>query len=139
VCAIHSGWKSTAQNIVGEARKVFGDEPIELAAIGPHILRSSFEVGRDVAAQLMAAAPSGTTEYDLSAMHPDPKKVYFDLTELVRLQLRSAFGAKIEIVECLEDTKQSIQFHSFRRDRERAERQYSFVVIKPEKPAGIGS
>jgi copper oxidase (laccase) domain-containing protein len=139
VCAIHSGWKSSAQNIIAHSKAAFGGEPVTLAAIGPHIMQSSFEVGRDVAAQLLAAAPQGTTEYDLFSMHDDPNKVHFDLTELIRRQLRAAFGPQIEILECLEDTKQSIQFHSFRRDRERAERQYSFVVIKPEKPDGIGS
>lgn len=139
VCAIHSGWKSSAQNIVAHSKAAFAEEPVNLAVIGPHILRESFEVGRDVAAQLLAAAPQGTSEYDLFAMHDDPNKVYFDLTELIRRQLRAAFGVQIEILECLEDTKRSIQFHSFRRDREQAERQYSFVVIKPQKPDGIGS
>lgn len=139
VCAIHSGWKGCAQNIVGASKKIFeGDKPT-IAAIGPHILQSSFEVGRDVAHQLLKADPSGGNEYDFFGMHEDPAKVYFDLTELVRRQIRAAFGQQIEILECLEDTKTSVQFHSFRRDREKAERQYSFVVIKPEKPGGIGS
>ncbi len=139
VCAIHSGWKGTAQNIIAATREVFGSEKPTLAVIGPHILQASFEVGRDVAGQLMAAAPEGSSEYDFLGMHEDRAKVYFDLAELVRRQLRATFGQQIEILECLEDTKQSVQFHSFRRDRERAERQYSFVVIKPEKPAGIVS
>lgn len=137
ICAIHSGWKSSAQNIIAHTKDVFAEESVTFAAIGPHIMRPSFEVGRDVAAQLLAAAPQGTSEYDLFGMHEDPKKVYFDLTELIRRQLRAAFGPHIEILECLEDTKRSIQFHSFRRDREQAERQYSFVVIKPQKPDGI--
>lgn len=139
VCAIHSGWKGCAQNITGHAKKIFGDEKPTIAAIGPHILQPSFEVGRDVAQQLLKADPYWGSEYDFFGMHEDPTKVYFDLTELVRRQIRGAFGQQIEILECLEDTKASVQFHSFRRDREKAERQYSFVVIKPEKPGGIGS
>jgi YfiH family protein len=139
VCAIHSGWKGCAQNIVGRTKEVFAGETPTLAAIGPHIMQASFEVGRDVAHQLLKADPTGGNEYDFFGMHEDPGKVYFDLTELVRRQIRAAFGRQIEILECLEDTKTSVQFHSFRRDREKAERQYSFVVIKPEKPDGIGS
>lgn len=130
VCSIHSGWRSTALNIIAATKMHFQDEPVTFAALGPHILRDSFEVGRDVAADLIKAAPLGTDQYSLLSMHTDPNKVYFDLTELIRLQLIEAFGPTLEIAECLEDTVRSVQFHSFRRDRDKAERQYSFVVIK---------
>lgn len=128
-CAIHSGWKGATQNVIASAKLAFEGEPVTFAAIGPHILQQSFEIGRDVARQLFSAAPNGASEYDFMAMHDDPNKVYFDLTELIRQQLRLAFGETLEIAECLEDTKSSVQFHSFRRDREKAERQYSFVVL----------
>ncbi len=130
VCAIHSGWKGSALNIVSQASAAFGDLKPKYAAIGPHILMPSFEVGRDIATQLLAAAPAGTKESQLVYPHDDPQKAYFDLAELARLQLYETFGEKIFILECLEDTKTSAQFHSFRRDRSEAGRQFSFVVLK---------
>lgn len=54
-CAIHSGWRGTVANIVGEAVRILtnaGIDPADLiAAIGPCIERDAFEVGPEVAAQ----------------------------------------------------------------------------------------
>ncbi len=130
VCAIHSGWRGSAQNIIKSAKSVFAQEPVLFAAIGPHILRQSFEVGKDVAHQLLASAPAGTNRDTLIYPHNDPAKFYFDLTQLIRLQIQEQFGSRLRLLECLGDTKTSPDFHSFRRDREQAQRQFSFVVIK---------
>lgn len=128
VCAIHSGWRSTALNITKAVKDAAGG--FQVAAIGPHILMTSFEVGNDVAQKLLAAAPAGTKANQLIYPHDDSEKCYFDLAELVRLQLRDAFGDDLLILEALEDTKTSVHFASFRRDKDRAGRQYSFVVMK---------
>lgn len=128
VCALHSGWRSTALNITKAAKIAAGG--FQFAAIGPHILMTSFEVGNDVAQQLLASAPAGTKANQLIYPHDDERKCYFDLTELVRLQLKDAFGDDLLILEALEDTKTSIHFASFRRDKDQAGRQYSFVVMK---------
>jgi YfiH family protein len=117
VCAIHAGWRGVAQNIVAATAPSFADDPVLFAAIGPHILKNSFEAGDDVAHQLTGAPPSTTG------------KQYVDLTALVRAQLQQTFGAKIKIFECAQDTKTSADFHSFRRDGAKAGRQYSFVVL----------
>lgn len=127
VCAIHSGWRGTELNIVGATKVAFPNLPPRLAAIGPHILKSSFEVGQDVAARLLMASGNQKT---LSLPHPNPTKSYFDLTEMVRGQLRRTFGADLTIAECLEDTVTNLEFHSFRRQKQQADRQYSFVVLK---------
>ena len=128
ICAIHSGWRSSALNIVTAAKDQAGD--FEFAAIGPHILMPSFEVGVDVAEKLMLAAPSGTQSNQLIFPHDDSTKAYFDLTELIRLQLREAFSDRLIVMEAIEDTKTSVQFASFRRDKDQAGRQFSFVVMK---------
>lgn len=128
VCAIHSGWRGVAQNITGAARTCFAGEKVLFAAIGPHILSRSFEVGHDVAAQLMAASPYPDKAQSYLRPQASSDKTHFDLTQLVRDQLTAAFGA-IEVFECLHDTKTSADFHSFRRDQKQAGRQYSFVVI----------
>ena len=128
ICAVHSGWRSTALNIVKAVKEAAGD--FKVAAIGPHILMTSFEVGKDVAEKLLAASPAGTKPNQLVYPHDDQDKCYFDLAELVRLQLRDAFGDDLLILEALEDTKTSVHFASFRRDKDQAGRQYSFVVMK---------
>jgi YfiH family protein len=128
ICAIHSGWRSSALNIVSAAKEAAGE--FDFAAIGPHILMPSFEVGTDVAEKLLQAAPAGTQANQLIYPHSDPAKAYFDLTELIRLQLRAAFGDRLILMEALEDTKTSVQFASFRRDKDQAGRQFSFVVMK---------
>jgi YfiH family protein len=124
VCALHSGWRGTELNIAGAAKAVFSSSPT-IAAIGPHILICSFEVGLDVAKRL-ENAPSGV---HLSLPHPVPAKKYFDLTEMARRQLRAAFGADLKIHECLEDTVTNELFHSYRREKQQADRQFSFVVL----------
>ncbi len=126
-CAIHSGWRGTAQNIVAASRVAFAPRSPSAAAIGPHIMKASFEVGLDVASQLSAVLPGGA---ELEGTHPDPLKKYFDLTELVRRQLRETFGSDLEIHEQLSDTVADELYFSFRRDKQRAGRQYSFVVLK---------
>ena len=121
VCAIHSGWKGTALNIIATSNHLYPTH----AAIGPHIL--DFEVGHDVAAQLLRAAPR---QSNLLKPHADPAKTYFDLTSLIRRQLRETHGPLLEVHEYLADTIKDLRFHSFRRDKATAGRQYSFVVLK---------
>lgn len=127
VCAIHAGWKGVALGIVGQA----GDHlkrSNAFSAIGPHISASSFEVGEDVARKLLQSAPGA--KRDFTAPH-SPGKVLFDLRALVLSQLEHAFGPGLTAAHMIADTKSDELFHSFRRDRERAGRQYSFVVINP--------
>lgn len=129
VCALHAGWRGVAQNIIGEAKEQFRDDPVLFAAIGPHILAPSFEIGSDVAAQLIAAAPYPEKAQTYLRAHPSPGKTYFDLTQMVRDQLMSTYGGRLEVFECLHNTMVDREFHSFRRDAKQAGRQYSFVVL----------
>lgn len=129
VCAIHSGWRGTELNIVSQARVAFTQSPPLLAAIGPHILRNSFEVGLDVSERL-ERAPGGN---GLALPHADPGKRYFDLSQMIRRQLRKAFGEALPIIEHLDDTVTDPLYHSFRRDKQRAGRQFSFVVLNSQK------
>lgn len=121
VCAIHAGWRGTAAGIVGQSQPFFVDPP-EVAVIGPHIRRESFEIGRDVAQTL--GAPQFTHP------HRDPNKCYYDLSALIKQQLLSHFP-EIQIFEVNDNTFTSADYHSFRRGRDGAGRQYSFVVLKP--------
>lgn len=119
VIAVHAGWKGMAQNIVGAVHETLPAFKPTIAAIGPHILFNSFEVGLDVSEKLGGK---------YTAKHSDPGKVYFDLAALARKQLADAFGP-VRVEECLRDTLTDTELHSFRRGKEKASRQFSFVVI----------
>jgi len=125
VCAIHAGWRGLAQNIIGASQSHCSQ--VTFAAIGPHIHASSFEVGTDVAQSLQDAAPPATPR--LSAAE-SAGKCLFDLNALARAQLQHTFGRSLAIGDCARDTKSDLEFYSFRREREKCERQYSFIVIE---------
>jgi polyphenol oxidase len=123
VCAIHAGWRGMAANIIGAALAVI--QKPDFVAIGPHLMRESFEVGRDVADLLLKAA--ATPDPTLISPAATPDKAYFDLLKLARNQL-AAHGLRAE--ECCFDTKTNPLFHSYRRGRQSLARQYSFVVLR---------
>jgi YfiH family protein len=128
VCAIHAGWRGVALNIIAAARSRLRATP-ESVAIGPHIRRRSFEIGMDVAEKLLNSCPPDHSQSAFIYPTDQPDKIFFDLNELVRVQLQYNFTAT-QPWDTGDDTKSSPEFHSFRRDRERAGRQYSFVVLK---------
>ncbi|MBX3020398.1 MAG: polyphenol oxidase family protein [Bdellovibrionales bacterium] len=129
VCAVHAGWRGVAQNIIAATKPHFTDDRVQFAAIGPHILVNSFEVGQDVSAQLQAAAPDPSKAIEYLRSHPSADKTYFDLAQLVRDQLTASYGGQLKIFECLHDTKTDHAFSSFRRDGKQAGRNLSFVVL----------
>lgn len=118
VAAVHAGWRGTVAGIVGRAiaamRERFGSGAGDLhAAIGPGIGRCCYEVGPEVAAHF---GEQGRAHIDLPAAN--------------RAQLLSAGVTPHRIyasnlcTQCRPD-----EFHSFRRDKERAGRLHSFVGI----------
>jgi copper oxidase (laccase) domain-containing protein len=84
----------------------------------------------DVAERLLRALPPSASEQGLVTSLGNGKAL-FDLTQLVRLQLKHHFGESLRIVESIADTKSNLDFHSYRRGKAQAERQYSFVVLNP--------
>lgn len=132
VGALHAGWRGVAQNIVSASKGAFKNPP-HIAAIGPHIRQQSFEVGLDVVDQLLKALPVGAPPSPLIKDHSDPNKKYFNLLDLVKAQLYESFP-EIAIIDTGEDTVTNLAFHSFRRGKDKAQRQYSFVMLKNPKP-----
>lgn len=118
VCAIHAGWRGVAAGTITAAARAF-DEPILFAAVGPHIMAASFEVGADVAAKFPR---------DAWRPHADPGKTYVDLAAIARAQIAQA-APRARLFECLFDTRTTAEFHSFRRDGKDAGRNLSFVVL----------
>ena len=118
VAAVHAGWRGTAAKMASAALRTmnerFGTQSADvMAAIGPGIGLCCYEVGVDVARQF------GT-----------PQAGCIDLAAANRNQLIAAGvpDANIEITGgCTRCDAR--QFHSFRRDKERAGRMISFIGI----------
>ncbi len=121
VAAVHAGWRGSAAGIAQAALRAMGERygtrPEDVhAAIGPGIGPCCYEVGPEVAA-----------EFGLPRNGP----VKLDLAEINRRQLIEA-GLKPERVAAagLCTRCHEAEFHSFRRDRERAGRMYSVIGIR---------
>jgi hypothetical protein len=121
VAAVHAGWRGTVAHIAGAAIDLmharFGTESGDLhAAIGPGIGQCCYEVGPEVAAHFLPGAAV---------------KSHISLTDANRTQLLEAgvtpgrIYASNLCTMCLAE-----EFHSFRRDAERAGRQYSFAGLR---------
>lgn len=102
VAAVHAGWKGTVKHIVAltmqRLRAEFGTEGRDvLAAIGPSISLSSFEVGDEVVEAFREAgfaveelASRFPVSSDLSAANSSPGKYHIDLWEANRRELLEA-------------------------------------------------
>jgi purine-nucleoside/S-methyl-5'-thioadenosine phosphorylase / adenosine deaminase len=118
VAAVHAGWRGTAARIVGRAveamRERFGTRAEDLhAAIGPGIGKCCYEVGPEVAAQF-----------------GEQGRAHLDLAEQNRRQLLEIGVTPSRIYASNLCTMcEAEEFHSFRRDRERAGRMHSFVGL----------
>jgi YfiH family protein len=122
--AVHAGWRGIAAEVIPAGIRLFEDQIVETAAIGPHITSQSFEVGNDVAEQLRAAAPiEGTV-----SQHRDPAKKFADLEKIASHHIR-AFAPRAQIDVVGENTYSSPLFHSYRRGKDKGERQFSFVAL----------
>ena len=119
VAAVHAGWRGTVRGVVRAAvakmREEFGTDPARLhAAIGPGIGKCCYEVGAEVAMQFGEAGPC---KIDLAAAN--------------RAQLLDAGVAGPRIYVAGLCTMCGVDdFHSYRRDRERAGRMLSVAGVK---------
>ena len=119
VAAVHAGWRGMVQGIVRHAvRRMqgeFGTRPEQLhAAIGPGIGKCCYEVGAEVAAQFGETGPC-----------------HIDLAEANRRQLAEAGVPEPRIYVANLCTKCCAgDFHSYRRDKEKAGRMLSFIGVK---------
>jgi YfiH family protein len=127
--AVHAGWRGLVGGIISGLVPALQSSHATAAFVGPHIGRHSFEVGREVEkefARSLASASLSTNEIFLA--HANPEKVYLNLALVARRQLH-ALGVK-KILNCDYNTFSNLDYHSFRRDGDRAGRQLSFISLK---------
>jgi YfiH family protein len=120
VAAVHAGWRGAVSRIVEKTVYTMSTRwttrPEDLhAAIGPGIGPCCFEVGPEVAIQFGEAPQRG--RIDLGA-------------EVRRQLLASGVAAERIYLAGLCTFCQAGQFHSFRRDREKAGRMFSVIGVK---------
>ena len=133
VGAIHAGWRGTVSEISAKAvesmARQFGSQPEDIwAAIGPGIGLCCFEVGRDVALRFQPLFPE---RLDLQKVDFD-HRTRIDLAESNRRQLEHAGVPNSHIeVSGLCTVCRAGEFHSFRRDKEKAGRMLSAIGLLP--------
>lgn len=128
VAAIHAGWRGVAQNIVRatlEAMTLLGSRPPAIiAAIGPHISASAFEVGEEVASELARASAAEGAIRRLTGQKP-----HVDLASIVAAQLCAAGLDRQNLERILGCTyAEDTRFFSYRRDGQRSGRMLSAIV-----------
>jgi YfiH family protein len=130
VVAIHAGWRGVVRGVVASGVRrlleLAGSGGGELvAAIGPHIGPTAFEVGEDVAVELERVA-GGVTCVNRSGAKP-----LVALAPIVRRQLLSEGLADAAIDEVPGCTfSEPNRFFSFRRDGKVGGRHYSAIVAR---------
>lgn len=130
VAAAHAGWRGVVCDILAatvEQMERRGSAPSALvAAIGPHISRTAFEVSEDVARALAhAAGDDGVVDRERGS------KPHVDLRRAVRLQL-IRLGLSHDAIEDVPGCTYSDpeQFFSFRRDGPESGRHISVIVAR---------
>ncbi len=128
ICAIHAGWRGVYKKIVPEVlnNHSFFAHPELLVSFGPHILKESFIVDKDVAHRLAESSPHSKKwiqsqregKYSVSLMHIVYDQICFEIK-----------GAKNHY-SFIKNTFLENLFYSFRRDAEKKREtgQISFVV-----------
>jgi YfiH family protein len=137
IAAIHAGWRGVENEIVLKTCEALATQGARLenaeAWCGPHIGPESFEVGLDVADKLEATFKRVARHSPLPSSrlpHDDPTKARVALKTIVRAQLISKGFQDDRIHELAIDTVRSFEHESYRRDRDRAGRQISFIALK---------
>lgn len=122
--AIHSGWRSTAQDIVGKTIKkisdTFNSNPSDLLVwVTPCAGKEDYEVGVEVAR--------------LFPQFIEPKqngKYMLDLKSAIKKQLLVCGVSEENIEISPESTISDLSYHSYRRDKSLSGRMAAFIMMK---------
>ncbi|MGA2587985.1 MAG: peptidoglycan editing factor PgeF [Candidatus Aminicenantales bacterium] len=131
VAAVHAGWRGTRRRILERAVQGLwdrrGSSPQSLlAALGPCIGASCYEVGEDVRRSYLEAGLDGDLFRPISGAASEPKYL-LDLKEANRRQLIGRGLRPENIFDVALCTHCDRRLLSFRRDRDRTARLYNFI------------
>jgi hypothetical protein len=131
IAAIHAGWRGVASRIIPKTLDTIAPENADRQAlqvfIGPHIQFGSFEIQKDVKGHLMGSVKNPPKTLEIPGADG---KYFFDLNSLVMAQLLESGVTEHQVLNSGIDTKTDLEYHSYRRDRELAGRQLSFIAMK---------
>lgn len=130
VAVIHSGWKSTLNNIVGNTidlmEKKYGTCASDLVvAVGPCISKEKYEVGVDLYEQFFQRA----FPVEQFFLTKENDKFLFDIREAVRFQLQEEGVRNIEVSTHCTYTHSDL-FFSARRQGSASGRMLSGILLK---------
>jgi len=131
VAAVHAGWRGTRgrilERVVQELRDRRGSTPRSLlAALGPCVGASCYEVGEDVRRAYQEAGLDGDLFRSIAGAAAEPKYL-LDLKEANRRQLIGRGLRPKNIFDVALCTHCDERLLSFRRDRDRTARLYNFI------------
>lgn len=133
IAAVHCGWRGTGlrilERVVEEMGLRYGCRPASLlAALGPCIAASCYEVGEDVREAFRAENTAGN---DFRPIAGRAGKYHFDLRAANRRQLIGAGLGVRHVFDVPACTHCDPRFHSWRRDRDTSARLYNFIGMYP--------
>lgn len=128
VLSVHAGWKGVENRIFQKSIEKTQLKDLQIF-IGPHIHKQSFEVDTDVYQKLHTSYLSGLKNkkyLEMDIFEKVVNKFHIDLKKIVM----SSLDEKIvtQLTDLNFDTLTRTDFHSYRRDRENAGRNLSFIV-----------
>jgi YfiH family protein len=135
VAAVHCGWKGTVKRVLQKTVKTmrsnFGSAPESvLAAMGPRIAGSCYEVGEDVRFEFIHAG----LPRDVFQPHPRREnKYYLDLNKSNRIQLLEMGVQEGNIVSIDLCTHCDKDLLSYRRDWKTSQRLMNFIGLKVQE------
>jgi YfiH family protein len=124
IAALHSGWRGTQQNIakkgIGMMKEIYNSDPEKiLVYLSPCASGENYEVGEDVAKFFPNSVKQISVEKYLFDNHNEIKSQLFDAGVLYE---------NIEISEIC--TISDINYHSFRRDKDKSGRMSCLIGMK---------
>jgi polyphenol oxidase len=134
VCAIHAGWRGIENEIViktFDLLKSSSASPTDASTVvtfGPHIQKKSFEVDLSLANSFLEKFKSLGTAIAMPSVTKPSEKSHLDLSKILHGQLNQCGVHQNSIFEFSADTYTDLRFASFRRQKEHASRNLSFVA-----------
>lgn len=119
ILAIHAGWRGVQNRIIPKSLSTLG-HTLDIL-IGPHITKNSFDIQTDCLDLLKQCTRLDLTKWFLNGRA--------DLDAIILDQIEEIQASKKSIRSLVYDTKTDLRFHSHRRDRDKAGRQNSFIVL----------
>lgn len=128
IFALHMGWRGFCNQLFKASLHVLKEKNIThqpiLAALGPHILKDSFEVDEDVKDKILSSQEISIN--NSRYFNRKNNKFYVDLSLILNHQFEKKLKVSLESFQ--QDTFTNYEFHSYRREKQQSGRNISFIA-----------